>query len=118
MDVAGSPTVRQVESRVGIGALTSPGVAFGVGDFNYPVPDRILAKYCDRVKIHAYQEEGVLHIEPRDTSITCEQLQSEFGFEPYNVYLDRHIQGLNKLRGGCAASPQQAAHGSRAQYSK
>ena len=87
-------------------------------DFNYPVPDRILAKYGDRVKIHAYQEEGVLHIEPRDSKITCKQLQAEFGFEPYKIYLDRHIQGLDKLRNGCTASPQQAAHGIRAQYSK
>jgi len=87
-------------------------------DFNWPVMDRILDAYGDRVRITSYRDDGHFIVEPMDPDLTSAQLQDEFGFESTFQYHDRHRTAYAALHKGTAPTPQQAAHGDRAQYGK
>ena len=89
-------------------------------DFNYSIPDKILKKYGDRVKIKSYANEGddVFIVEPIDESISIEELKKEFGFESFQEYIERHRRAYEYIHRGEQPPPQKAAHGTRPQYKK
>lgn len=87
-------------------------------DFNWPIQERIVAAYGDRVRISSYRDDGHFIIEPLVDGLTCADLQAEFGFESSAQYHQRHRDAYAALHAGRAPSPQQAAHGDRAQYAK
>jgi beta-ureidopropionase len=87
-------------------------------DFNYAIPESIVAKYGDRVVVRSDRDSAHFLVEPRDPSIELESLKAEFGFESTAEYHDRHRVAYRALRDGLAAAPQQAAHASRSQYGK
>jgi hypothetical protein len=87
-------------------------------DFNYPIPDRILKRYGDRVDVRVYESEGFMLIEPRDRKVRVDRLMREFKFESFVKYLDRHRVAVAALKSGCPAPSQRAAHGRRAQWNK
>jgi len=87
-------------------------------DFNWPVQEQILAAYGDRVRLSAYRDDGHFIVEPLDDGLTCADLQAEFGFESAAAYHQRHRVAYAACHAGQPPAPQQAAHGSRAQYSK
>jgi beta-ureidopropionase len=87
-------------------------------DFNWPIPDRIMDAYPGRVKVTLYEGDGHFIVEPTDPTVTAAQLQTEFGFESTFQYHDRHRQAYALLHAGQSPQPQQAGHGTRAQYSK
>ncbi len=88
-------------------------------DWNMGIPDRIRAKYGDRVEIRQW-DPGSAHfvVEPRDPALTCAQLQEEFGFETTATYHDRHRSAYKQVRAGKSPLPQKARHGDRPQYGK
>lgn len=88
-------------------------------DFNYSIPDKIKAKYGDRVDIRQ-PNLGCSHfiVEPMDPAITVAQLQKEFGFESAFQYHDRHREAYREIRSGRQPAPQRALHGVRGQYQK
>jgi predicted amidohydrolase len=88
-------------------------------DWNMAIPDRIRARYGDRVEIRQW-DPGSAHfvVEPRDPDLTCAQLQDEFGFESTTQYHDRHRCAYQQMGQGKPALPQSARHGNRPQYGK
>lgn len=87
-------------------------------DFNYSVPDWVVRKYGRRVEVRSSRDDALFLVESRDPSLTVEQLQREFGFEPVDVYVRRHRLAYEHLLRGEKPPPQEAAHGKRAMYSK
>ena len=87
-------------------------------DFNYSIPDLIMAKYGDRVTIRSDHDSGHFLIEPNDATITIAQLQQEFGFESTFQYHQRHRDAYAHLREGKTPPPQTALHGNRPEYAK
>lgn len=87
-------------------------------DFNYRMPDEILAKYGDKVSFRSYPDEALFLVEPLAEGLTAAQIQHEIGFESCAQYCARHRKAAAQLREGRTASRQRAAHGSRPQYSK
>ncbi|MCC6049527.1 MAG: carbon-nitrogen hydrolase family protein [Thermofilum sp.] len=87
-------------------------------DFNYSVPDWIMRKYGRRVEVRSSRDDALFLVESRDPSLTVEQLQREFGFEPVEVYVRRHRLAYERLLRGEGPLPQEAAHGKRPMYSK
>jgi predicted amidohydrolase len=87
-------------------------------DFNCGIPARIQAAYGDRVTVRSYFEEGHFLVEPVDDTISCRQLQEEFGFEDTGHYHDRHRIGYAAIARGRKPPTQQAAHGRRPQWSQ
>lgn len=87
-------------------------------DFNYAIPDRILAAYPGRVEIRSHPDDGMFLVEPTDPALTIERLQKEFGFETGRVYQERHRKAYACIRQGESPPPQWAAHGSRPMYGK
>jgi predicted amidohydrolase len=87
-------------------------------DFNYSVPDWIMRKYGRRVEVRSSRDDALFLVESRDPSLTVEQLQREFGFEPVEVYVRRHRLAYERLLRGERPPPQEAAHGRRPMYSK
>jgi len=87
-------------------------------DFNYSVPDWIMRKYGRRVEVRSSRDDALFLVESRDPSLTVEQLQREFGFEPVEVYVRRHRLAYERILRGERPPPQEAAHGRRAMYSK
>jgi predicted amidohydrolase len=87
-------------------------------DFNYSVPDWIMRKYGRRVEVRSSRDDALFLVESRDPSLTVEQLQREFGFEPVEVYVRRHRLAYGRLLRGERPPPQEAAHGRRPMYSK
>lgn len=87
-------------------------------DFNYSVPDRILAAYPGRVAISPRWDDGLFLVEPIDAAVTTAQLQKEFGFETAGTYFDRHRAAAEPARQSEPAAPQRAAHGDRPMYAK
>jgi predicted amidohydrolase len=87
-------------------------------DFNYSVPDWIMRKYGRRVEVRSSRDDALFLVESRDPSLTVEQLQREFGFEPVEVYVRRHKLAYERILRGERPPPQEAAHGRRAMYSK
>lgn len=88
-------------------------------DWNMGIPDRIRAKYGERVDVRQW-DPGSAHfvVEPRDPTLTCAQLQEEFGFETTATYHERHRRANKSLRAGKAPAPQHALHGNRPQWGK
>ncbi len=86
-------------------------------DWNMAIPDRIMAKYGDRVSVRQWVK-GSSHfiVEPLDASVKVEALQQELGFEPTRLYHDRHRRAYPAVRAGKRASPQKALHGNRPQW--
>ncbi|MBN2389649.1 MAG: carbon-nitrogen hydrolase family protein [Anaerolineae bacterium] len=87
-------------------------------DFNYSIPDLIMAKYGDRVTIRSDHDSGHFLIEPNDDAITIAKVQQEFGFESTFQYHQRHRDAYEILREGKTPSPQTALHGDRPEYAK
>jgi len=87
-------------------------------DFNYSIPDQIMAKYGDRVIIRSDHDSGHFLVEPADDTLTIPQLQREFGFESSFQYHQRHREAYALLREGKDAPPQSALHGDRPEYAK
>ena len=87
-------------------------------DFNYSVPDWIMRKYGRRVEVRSSRDDALFLVESRDPSLTVEQLQREFGFEPVDAYVRRHKLAYERILRGERPPPQEAAHGRRAMYSK
>ncbi len=86
-------------------------------DWNTAIPDRITAKYGDRVSVRQWVK-GSSHfiVEPLDGALKVAALQQEFGFEPTGLYHDRHRRAYPALRAGRRPRPQKALHGSRPQW--
>lgn len=87
-------------------------------DFNYSIPDRIMARYGDRIEIRSDRNSAHFLVEPRDDGITVAQLQQEFGFESSTQYHQRHRESYATLRAGQTPAPQTAQHGDRPQYGR
>ena len=87
-------------------------------DFNYRIPEEIVAKYGSRVRIRSDRDSAHFLVEPSDPAIEIEALKEEFGFETSAEYHDRHRLAYRELRAGNAPEPQRALHASRSQYSK
>ncbi len=85
-------------------------------DFNWGVPERILAAYGDRVRLTSYRDDGHFIVEPLDPAVTCAQLQEEFGFESQQQYHDRHRAAYATIHAGRRPEPQEALHRDRSQY--
>ncbi|MBN1935413.1 MAG: carbon-nitrogen hydrolase family protein [Anaerolineae bacterium] len=85
-------------------------------DFNYSIPDQIMARYGERVEIRSDRDSAHFLVEPRDDSITVAHLQQEFGFESTAQYHRRHRETYPALRAGEKPVPQSAGHGNRPQY--
>ncbi len=83
-------------------------------DYNRSIPDKIKAKYGERVDVRR-SNKGSNHfiVEPIDPAITCKQLQEEFGFESTLQYHNRHRELYPILRAGQQPPKQQALHGMR-----
>jgi predicted amidohydrolase len=88
-------------------------------DFNHSIPDKIKARYGDRVDVRR-SNLGCSHfmVEPMDPTITCRQLQEEFGFESTFQYHDRHREAYRHIRDGQQPPKQQPLHGTRPQHKK
>ena len=88
-------------------------------DFNQSIPDKIKAKYGERVDVRR-SNPGCSHfvVEPVDPAVTVAQLQEEFGFESTLQYHDRHRAVYPAAREGRPLPAQQARHGVRPQWGK
>jgi hypothetical protein len=86
-------------------------------DWNRSIPDKIKAKYGDRVDVRR-PNLGSSHfiVEPVDPSITVAALQQEFGFESAFEYTERHRRAYADLRAGRTPAPQAARHGVRPEW--
>jgi beta-ureidopropionase len=87
-------------------------------DFNYSIPERLLAAYPGRVEVRTHWDDGLFLVEPTDPTLTIEQLQTELGFETYRQYHERHRAAYAAIERGAPVEPQPAAHGQRPMYSK
>jgi beta-ureidopropionase len=87
-------------------------------DFNYSIPDRILAAYPGKVEIRPHWDEGHFLLEPLDPVLTVAGLQSEFGFITVQEYASLHRNAYRVTRNGKVPLPQKAAHGDRPMYQK
>jgi beta-ureidopropionase len=87
-------------------------------DFNYRVPQEILAAHGDRVRVRSCFEEGCFLVEPLEDRITTRQLQKQFGFESIQQYHDRHRAGYSAMRKGGEPPAQKAAHGRRPHWAQ
>lgn len=87
-------------------------------DFNYSIPDRLLANYPGRVRITSYVEDGHFIVEPTDPALKMAQLQAELGIESSEQYHERHRTAARDIYVGRTPTAQTAAHGSRSQYAK
>ena len=58
-------------------------------DFNHSIPDQIMAAYGAGVEIRSDRDSGHFLVEPRDDTLTVEQLQAAFGFESTHQYHQR-----------------------------
>jgi hypothetical protein len=111
--------VRETDAQVNVVAYDlNLGFAVCHYDFNYAIPDRIMERYGDRVRVSSYVDDGLFIVEPLDEGITTEALQQEFGFESMQAYYDFHRRGYRSLVEGERPAPQKARHGARAQYRK
>jgi hypothetical protein len=87
-------------------------------DFNYAIPDRIMASYPGQVELRTDLDSAHFLVEPRDESVTISRLQAEFGFESTFTYHQRHRDAFAQMHQGEWPSPQRAAHGVRPQWDK
>lgn len=87
-------------------------------DFNYSIPDRILAAYPGQVEIRAHWDAGHFLVEPLDPGLTITHMQEELGFIDIKEYAARHQDAYDALWAGNPPLPQLAAHGERPMYQK
>jgi predicted amidohydrolase len=87
-------------------------------DFNYSIPDMIMQRYGDKVRVRSYRDDDLFIVECMDESIRLEDLQREVGFEGFQQYIERHRYAYTCIHDGSIPPPQKAAHGSRPQYQK
>ena len=87
-------------------------------DYNYTIPDRIMAAYPGKVAIRTDRDSAHFMLEPVDDELTIAQLQAEFGFESTFTYHQRHRDAFAQMAEGRDPAPQKAAHSDRSQYSK
>ena len=87
-------------------------------DFNYSIPDRILAAFPGQVEIRPHWDAGHFLVEPLNPGLTIAQLQKELGFISIQEYAMLHQNSYTMLRAGKEPIPQQAAHGDRPMYQK
>ena len=87
-------------------------------DFNYSIPDRILAAFPGQVEIRPHWDAGHFLVEPLNPGLTIAQLQKELGFISVQEYAMLHQNSYTMLRVGKEPIPQQAAHGDRPMYQK
>lgn len=86
-------------------------------DWNRSIPDKIKAKYGDRVAVRRPNPgSGHFLVEPVDPFITTGALQAEFGFESSCQYHERHRQAYAAIRAGQKPQPQVALHGTRPEW--
>jgi len=86
-------------------------------DWNMPVARKLKERYGDRVAVRQW-DPGSAHFvaEPVDPSLTAEQMMREVGFEPTELYHERHRRAYRALRAGRRPAPQRARHGKRPQW--
>ena len=86
-------------------------------DWNRSIPDKIKAKYGDRVDVRR-PNLGCSHfiVEPVDPGLTVRALQQEFGFESSFQYHQRHREAHAAIRAGQKPQPQAALHGNRPEW--
>lgn len=87
-------------------------------DFNYSIPDHILATYPGKVEIRTYWDAGHFIVEPLDPKLTIAQLKKELGFVSVQEYVKLHETTYASLRAGNPPMPQSAAHGDRPMFQK
>jgi len=87
-------------------------------DFNYSIPDRILATYPGQVEIRTHWDAGHFLVEPLDRNLTISRMQNELGFIDIQEYAMRHENAYRELRIGKPPIPQKVAHGERPMYQK
>ena len=87
-------------------------------DYNHSIPEQIMAAYGAGIEIRSDRDSGHFIVEPRDDSLTIEQLQAAFGFESTRQYHQRHRDAYALVYDGLPARSQQAAHGDRPMHAK
>lgn len=87
-------------------------------DFNFGIPDRLVAAYGDRVEVRSDADSGYFLVASRDPDLQVRDLQEEFGFETAQSYFDRHRRAYSPLRDGSEPPTQVARHGNRPQYDR
>jgi predicted amidohydrolase len=87
-------------------------------DFNFSIPDRILADYGERVEVRSHAEAACFLLEPKDPALTTDQLMRQYGFESLDTYIQRHRHTYESICHGSAPTPQSAAHGDRPMFKK
>ena len=118
IDPCGS-VLAQTDPRVNVAVRDiNLDYAFCHYDFNFGIPERILADYAGRVEIRSHLDDGLFLVEPNDPQITTESLRNEYGFETAQRYYERHREAYCTLRQREAPTPQSAAHGDRPVYGK
>jgi predicted amidohydrolase len=85
-------------------------------DFNYSIPDQVMARYPGQVVIRTDRDSAHFLLEPLGDSPTIAQLQAELGLEPTFTYHQRHRDAFREIRQGRPPTPQGAGHGDRAQW--
>ena len=97
-------------------AETVPGQSYLISDINLDfalarleanrsIPDQILAKYGDRVAVHAYPDDDLFLIEPGDNQLSTDQLRAEFGFEPARQFVSRHAEAYERFHRTTETAP-------------
>jgi predicted ATPase len=87
-------------------------------DFNFGVPDRLLAEQGRRVEVRSHPDDALFLVEPTDPALTTEALMAQYGFEDARRYYERHHAAYTDVVAGLEPVPQRAAHGERAMFSK
>jgi predicted amidohydrolase len=87
-------------------------------DFNYTVPDTILAKYGRRVRVTSDRDSGHFVVESLDPDLPISGVMEEFGLESSRQYHQRHREAYGTARDGDQPAAQTAAHALRPQYSR
>jgi len=87
-------------------------------DFNYSVPDWLMETYPGRVTVRTNFDANHFLVEPKDGSLTIQQLQQEVGFLTVDEYVQLHRQAFKSLHAGSQPQPQNTAHGNRPMFAK
>jgi beta-ureidopropionase len=87
-------------------------------DFNYSIPDRLMANYPESVSVRTNWDAGHFIIEPVKKEVTIAQLRREIGFITVEEYAQLHRNAFERYHAGQPPVPQKAAHGDRPMYAK
>jgi hypothetical protein len=112
-------TLLQTDSQVGM-IVRDINLDFAVChyDFNWSIPEHVLADYPGRVDVRSHYDGMFFVIEPTDPSLKVAEIRAKHGIETANQYSQRHREAYDMLQRGQVASPQAAAHGERPMHSK